>query len=424
MRRVASSVVFLLVVAACGDSSPPSSTTATTNVADQPAAQALSLEPSEGVERSEPSDAPIGELVAGFTEAGFELMRTQDPGENLVFSPLSIGHALLMARGAADVPTGEAIDRLFRLPEGRSAHEAWNALDQSLAASADAQDEISLSVADRIWPHLEIEPEQEWIDLLAAEHGASVEALDLQGDPEGSREIINDWVSDRTQDLIPELLPGGFIDPNTVLVLTDAIYFEARWRTVFGKSPPESGTFTALDGSTSTADFMHELELVDARGEGDGFKGAEIPYVGGEYSMLLIVPDEGRYEEVRERLGQDFLDEIDGNFAEGPYELWMPKWEDHTDLDLLPWLDENAVAPGLYPAISSNAFLDGAVHGADISVDEEGTVAAAATGLGFDESAGPQPEFTLRADRAYLYLIRHRPTGAVLFVGQVTDPGA
>lgn len=422
MRRVALSIVVLLVVAACGDSSPPSTTTATTNPTDQPVAQAATLEPSQGVERSEPSDAPVGDLVAGFSEAGFELMRTQDPDQNLVFSPLSIGHALLMARGAADPPTADAIDEAFRLPEGHSAHQAWNALDYALAGSADSEEDITISIADRIWPHFEIEPQQEWIDLLAAEHGASVEVLDLQGDPEGSREVINDWVADQTEDLIPELLPEGFIHPNSVLILTDAIYFEAQWQTVFGKYPSESGTFTGLDGSTARVAFMHELELADARGTGDGYAGAEIPYAGGEHSMLLIVPDQGRYEEVRGRLGQDLLDEVDSNFTEGPYELFMPRWDDHTDLDLFPWLEELGIAPGSFPAIGPGVFLDGAVHGADISVDEEGTVAAAATGLGFAESGPPEPEFTIRADRPFLYLIRHRPTGAVLFTGQVTDP--
>lgn len=419
MKRMA--VLLLLATVACGDGSVPETTITATPV--DPPDEAVRLDPSAGVDRSASSPgAPVGELVAGLNDAGFDLMRTQEAGENLVFSPLSIGHALLMARAAADDPTGEAIDEAFSLPDGRTAHEAWNTLDQSLSGAASAEDEITISIADRIWPHVNVEPDQAWIDLLAAEHGASVEALDLQGDPEGSREIINEWVADRTLDLIPDLLPEGFIEPKTVLVLTDAIYFEAQWQTVFGKYPKEPGTFTGLDGSTTAVSFMHELELDDARGSGDGFVGAEIPYVGGEYSLLLIVPEEGRYEEVRERLSQTFLDEIDTSFSAGPYELFLPEWDDHTDLDLMGWLEGLGAAPGRYPAITPRAYLAAAVHGADISVDEQGTVAAAATGLGFNESGPPQPEFTIRADKPFLYLIRHRPSGAVLFTGQVTLP--
>jgi serpin B len=167
---------------------------------------------------------------------------------------------------------------------------------------------------------------------------------------------------------------------------------------------------------------MRELELADRRGRGDGFAGAEIPYAGGEYSMLVLVPDEGRYEEFLERLDQRLLDDVDATFTTGPYELLVPTWDDHSDIDLLPWLEDLGIAPGRFPGISPDAFLDGAVHGADITVDEYGTVAAAATGLGFAESGPPEPELTIAADRPFVYLIRHRPSGLVLFAGHVTDP--
>ena len=231
-------------------------------------------------------------------------------------------------------------------------------------------------------------------------------------------------MGEQTQGLIPELLPQGFIDANTVLVLTDALYFKARWERIFGKYEPVTGTFTRLDGSTLEVEFMRELELADRRGRGDGFVAAEIPYVGGAFSMLLIVPDEGRFAEVRERLGQDLLDEIDASFTTGPFELLMPGWSDKAQLDLMGWLTEIGAAPGLYPGITPEAFLDAAVHAADITVDEWGTVAAAATGFGFAESGPPEPELTVAADKPFLYLIRHRSSGLVLFAGQVVDPTA
>jgi serpin B len=390
-----------------------------------PAAESAVLSPTAGIERSEPAaDAPVGELAAGLNDAGFALLRTQPTEDNLVFSAASIGHALLMARAAADSSTGDAIDAAFGLPAGLAAHQAWNATDQMLAATAQSEDEITISIADRIWPRLDVTPDQAWIDLLVAEHGVSTEALDFAGNPAGSRKVINQWVDDQTQGLIPELLPEGFIKPDTVLVLTDALYFKARWQTVFGKYQSVMDTFTRLDGSSTEVEFLRELELADLRGEGDGFVGAEIPYVGGELSMLLIVPDSGRFSEIRDSLGQELLDQIDASFSTGPYELLMPMWTTNTQLDLLVWLTELGAAPGSYPGITEDAFLAAAVHGADITVDEWGTVAAAATALGFEQSGPPEPELTVKADRPYLYLIRHRPTGLVLFAGQVTDPNA
>jgi serpin B len=421
MRAITTALVLAMLVAACGGGpggEPGGATQETPPTTAAPPA-------ASDTQRAEPRpDAPVDDLAAGLNDAGFRLWREQAIEDNLVFSPLSIGHALLMARGAADEPTGAAIDAAFGLPGGIAAHEAWNAIDHAIASSADAEDELTATIADRIWPRLDVTPDREWVDVLAAHHGVSVEPLDFEHAPEDSRETINRWVSERTDELIPELLPEGFVEPRTVLILTDALYFEARWQTVFGKYGTESARFTLLDGSTVPVELMRELELSDRRGAGDGFVGAEIPYVGGDFSMLVIVPDEGRFEEIRGTLDRAFLDRVDADFTTGPYELLLPEWDDTANLDLIPWLTELGAAPGSYPAISPDAFLDGAVHAADISVDETGTVAAAATGLGFLESGPPEPELVVSADQPFLYLIRHRPTGAVLFAGQVVDPSS
>lgn len=435
-RLLVAMVAMAIVVAACGDGGEATTTTAgdpgdtpvdsTSTTAIPPvAAEPVALLPTVGVGRSELVEtAPISELAAGLNNAGFDLWQTQSADENLVFSPASIGHALLMARAAADEATGIAIDEAFGLPDGLSAHEAWNAIDQLIASAAESEQEITITIADRIWPRLDLTPDQGWIDLLATRHGATTETLDFLGDPDGSRDVINSWVADQTAGLIPELLPEGFIDDQTILVLTDAVYFKAQWQTPFGKYETVTDSFTRLDGSTAEVEYLRELELAERRGVGDGFVGAEIPYVGGEFSMLVIVPDEGEFPTVRDRLDQELLAEVDATFTTGPYELLIPKWETTTQLDLMSWLTEQDAAPGSYPLIAPGAFIDGAVHGADIAVDEVGTVAAAATALGFRMSGPPDPDLVIKADRPFLYLIRHLPTGLVLFAGQVTDPNA
>lgn len=426
---VAAGLLVVVVAAGCGadddDSSGSVGPSTVPSVTDEgsgatPALPAgVALAASTTAERAPAAqDAPVRELVAGWNDAGFDLLRAQPAGENVVFSPASIGHAVLMAEGAADHATRSAIAAAFDLPAG--AHDAWNRLDQELAASQ--SDQITVTIADRIWPRLDISPDQAWIDLLASRHGAEVVPLDLSGDPDSSRDHINDWVAERTKDLIPELLPDGFIEPDTALVVTDTLSFNGDWAQPFGKYGPVDGTFTTVDGEAVSTSFMRELELRDRRGTGDGFVGAEIPYAAGAYSMLVLVPDEGRYEDVLARLDQQLLDEIDATFTTGPYELLLPKWDDTYQLDLLPWLSSLSIAPGSYPAISPDAYLDAAVHAADITVDEYGTVAAAATGLGFLTSGPPEPDLTVAADKPFLYLIRHRPTGLVLFTGHVTNP--
>jgi serpin B len=422
-------VIFSLLVAACGDGDSDSapqdslSTTATTErpvsstAPPQPSGAALSV--SDGVQRAAVDPvAPVGELAAGWNDAGFELLRRLPAEDNVVFSPASIGHALQMAAAAGDDATRVAIETAFDLPD--ASHEAWNSLDHTIAGTQ--SEHVTVTIADRIWPRVGIQPDQQWVDLLAAQHGTDVVPLDYVNEPDDSRGIVNDWVSDRTEGLIPELLKEGFIQPNTVLVLTDAVYFAADWALPFGKYGAVDGTFTTLDGTEVDVSFMQELELGDRRGVGDGFVGAEIPYAGDDYSMLVLVPDEGRYDELIERLDQELLDEIDATFTTGPYELLLPKWDDEYQIDLLDWLADIGAAPGSYPKITPDAFLDAAVHAADITVDEHGTVAAAATALGFEESGPPEPDLTVAADRPFIYLVRHRDSGLVLFAGHVTDP--
>lgn len=420
MRRSSAVIlVVALLAAACGGESSE----------DSGAVGSLA-EPSSGLERA-PVDpaAPVVELVNGLGDAGFELLRTQPEDANLVFSPLSIGHALLMARGAADEETRSAIDEAFAMPAGLAAHDAWNSLDTALTASngtataVDGSESPIVTVADRLWPSSTAAPDQVWVDLMATHHGAGVETIDVS-DGQGSRQRINGWVSEQTNELIPELLPEGFINPDTVLVLTDAVYFKAQWRTIFGKYGPIDGTFTRLDGSTLDTSFLVDLEQPGPRGTGDGFVGAEIPYLGDDYAMLLVIPDEGRFAEVRDRLSTDLLAEIDASFTTGPYELRMPQWETTTAIDFIGWLGDLGIAPGAFPGIGPGVFLGGAVHGADITVDETGTEAAAATALGFDDSGPPEPELLIEANRPFFYVIRHADTGAILFAGQVTDPTA
>ncbi len=417
-------VVLASVAAACGAdetavSSDPDPSTPTTTFADP-----ATTEPTVG--SVDPAAIDRVGVAEALNQVGWALWAdhlAQD--ENAVISPSSIGHTLLMARDAGDGATVAAIDEALEFPDGLAAHEEWKAIDETLLVAADAEDEITVTLANRIWPRLGVEPDPAWVDLLRDEHRSEVESLDFAGDADGSRDTINGWVDDQTQGLIPDLLPDGFLDGTTVLVLTDALYFKAPWAVPFGKYGPVEAPFTRLDGSTVDVEFMQEKELGSARGSGDGYVGAEVPYAGGEYSMLVVVPDEGRFAEIRDRLGADLLAEIDAAFTEGPFELLLPPWEDKTEqLDLLPWLETVGAAPGSYPGISPDAFLDAAVHGADITVDEWGTVAAAATAFGFQESAGPEPELTVAADQPFLYLIRHVDSGLVLFLGQVTDPSA
>jgi serpin B len=264
-------------------------------------------------------------------------------------------------------------------------------------------------------------------ERLARGFGAGLEPLPLQEESEPSRERINGWVAEQTEDLIPDLLPAGFVNPNSVLVLVNALYLEADWALPFGKYPTSDADFTRMDGSTVTVPLMHELELSGPAVQADDYAATELPYEDGELSMLLIVPEEGRFAEVESRLGADLVAEIDAAATTGSVEVFLPRFDSDASLDLRAVMEDGLGVEGLFDVagwdgIGEDIVLQSAVHAADISVDEEGTVAAAATALGFADSGPPEPDITVRADRPFLYLIRHVPTGAVLFIGRVLDP--
>ena len=206
--RLALFVAAALLTASCGAGNDDSTSVNGDVAPDQStagdvSAEVVAFEPSPDVARAEVSDAAVPDLVTGFNDAGFALLRREPVDGNLVLSPTSIGHAVLMARAAADDATGDAIDQALALPSGLAAHDAWNAIDAAVsttngtAVALDDSPTPIVTIADRIWPSQDARPDQAWIDLLAAYHGADVEAIDT-GRPEASRALINEWISEQT----------------------------------------------------------------------------------------------------------------------------------------------------------------------------------------------------------------------------------
>jgi serpin B len=366
-------------------------------------------------------------LAAGLNRFGLDyygVLASRAPAENLVFSPLSIGMAFGMADAGARGETAAQIEEVFHLPgSGDELHAAFNALDQALGDAG----ESTLRLANRMYPASGYELVPDFVQTLGASYGAPLERLDFAADPDAARERINDWVAERTEERIGELMPSGSIRPNTVLVLVNALYLEAKWSQPFGKYPTEQAPFTRLDGSAVDVPLMHNAELAARYVDAAGYQAVELPYGEGELSMLVIVPEEGRFAEFESRLDAERLAALDAATRNGIVEFFLPRWSATFDVDLVETLPELGLTlpfrGGDFTGISPrNPFIGAGVHAADIEVDEEGTVAAAATGLAFAESGPPAPDAVIRADRPFLYFIRHAETGAVLFLGRVVDP--
>jgi serine protease inhibitor len=380
------------------------------------------------IPRAPAPNADAAVLADGLNRFGFDLYATLAPQSDgdIVFSPLSMGIAFGMADAGARGETAAQIASVFRLPaSGSELHSLFNSLTNEL----DRDRKATLELANRMYPAAGYDIEPDFVETLAAQYGAPLERLDFQADTEGARRRINAWVAERTKQRIPELFPAGTISPETVLALVNALYFEAKWLQPFGKYPTKKSDFTRLDGSIVKAPLMQNAELRTRFADAQGFQAVELPYEDGDLSMLVLVPDAGTFPVFERGLNAKRLELLDGALREGVVDLFLPRWQSKYNVDLIPPLQSLGLTlpfdGGDFTGISpTNPFIGAAVHAADIEVDEDGTVAAAATGIGFLESGPPTPDAVIRVDRPFLYLIRERGTGAVLFLGRVLDPAA
>jgi serpin B len=353
-------------------------------------------------------------------------LRATLPG-NFIFSQTSISAALAMLyAGAGTTTASEMATALhFGLPAERL-HPAFNALDLALTAppAGSSADAFRLKVANSIWLQDGFPVLPTYLDTLAENYGAGMFVEDYTANPEGARQQINGWVSDRTEGQIPELFPEGSIDALTRLVLANAVFFHGDWKTPFEHDATTNATFHAATGDVSVPTMRGNFNA--ALWSGTGWHAAAVDYVGDTTSMVIVVPDAGTFDAFEAGLTATQLAGIfaAGNGTSG--DLIMPKFK----FDTAVLLEDTLTALGMPAAFSSAADfsgIDGArdlavqsvIHKAIIAVDEKGTTAAAATGISVGTTSLPP---SLVVDRPFLFFIRHNPTGAILFQGRVVDP--
>lgn len=390
-----------------------------------------------GVVRAEEervSEPQVGEddlaaLIEGNNAFALDLYRfvAEEEG-NIFYSPYSISLALAMTyAGARSETEAQMADVLhFDLPQDRL-HPAFNALDLALASRGEEEEGFRLHIANAVWGQEGYEFLSDFLQTLAENYGAGLRVLDFKAEPEESRAIINDWVAEETEERIEDLLPPGTIDPNTVLVLTNAIYFNAAWEHPFQEGATKDGTFYLLDGQEVTVPMMKQEKFL-AYGEGDDYQALELRYEGEELSMVILLPQEGEFEEFEGTLDARRIEAMVQDMEFTSVNVTMPKFSFEWDVSL----EEALAAMGMPAAFGAGAdfsgmtgspdlFIDDVVHKAFVAVDEEGTEAAAATAVVMAESAPLSPaEFTV--DRPFIFLIRDRETGTILFIGRVMDP--
>ncbi|HKR50767.1 MAG TPA: serpin family protein [Pseudonocardiaceae bacterium] len=384
----------------------------------------------QGVSREMPRNAPVEQTVAGLTKFGHDLYTVvADPTKNTVLSPLSIGYAFGMARAGAGGQTASQLDHVFGFPAS-GPHAAFNDLDRRIGTvdelpprqSPDPTREPDqpsappvVAIANGLFVQAGLPVADGFLRTLASQYGAGARIF-----PSGrGAEQINAWVRDQTADRIDKVFDQ--LEPDTRLVLANAVYLKADWQTPFAKEPTTDATFTRADSKPVTVPMMHQQESL-RYASGQGWQAVELPYAASELAMRVIVP-QGALTPVQV-LSPETLRQVEAGLRAEQVDLFLPRWDFATELDLLPVLNTlGLTALDDFSGISDAGLeLDQAVHRANITVDEWGTEAAAVTGLGFAVSAPAGPRFVVRADRPFAFVIVHQPTGAPLFIGHITDP--
>ena len=440
-----------------------------------PAIQGLEIATST-VERR-PADAKAAKSAASsITAFGIDFYRRMlaDPslglkGKNVVFSPTSIALALGMVRAGAKGRTAAQIDEVLHAADWDTFGPALGSLGEVIASRDGTYDDdeghlhaLALRIANSSFAQRGWAIEPGYLDAIARDFGASQRLVDYMADPEAARKTINAWVSRQTEQRIPELLTPDDVSALTRFYLVNAVYLKANWVVPFmdGETTPRAfhAPSGVIDVPTMTLRGDQEVPYV----AGDGWKATELRYRGKDgtfpLAMTLIMPDDmaaferglrgaqiGKIatslQKERARLSSDITGGPEDDCGSYPYSLnlFMPRFDVGTRAQLKDVLAalgmSDAFDPGLadfsgiHPVSSGDAIhIGNVIHQANISVDEKGTEAAAATAIGGDTGGctGPSPakELKFRLDHPFFFALRDLDTGAILFAGRVLDPSS
>ena len=362
----------------------------------------------------------------------YQTLRAQDG--NLILSPFSMSLGLAMtyagAHGATESQMAETLR--FDLPQDRL-HPAFNALDQELAtrgeSKSDEEEPLQLNIANAVWAEQTYPFLQEFLDLIASNYGAGIRIADFVNQYESIRKEINAWVYDETQEKIKDLLPDGSLNPDTRMVLVNAIYFKADWLSQFDAGDTYDSPFNLLDGTDVTVKMMNQGMLV-AYTRGDGFQAVELPYAGDTAAMDIIVPDEGNFDAFEASLNSDLLNKTLNGLQSTSMMLSLPKFTFESSFSLSDALKSMGMADAFDPdnadfsgmTAKNDLFISDVIHKAFVAVDEEGTEAAAATAVIIEAVSAIMYDVTLTIDRPFIFIIRDKPSGQILFIGRVLNP--
>lgn len=372
---------------------------------------------------------------------------------NAFASPLSIWTALSMLSGGAVGQTARELASALFDDAGMDATALRADLQRVASDLRGRLEELGegtqLAWADALWSEASFSLDPQVIKALREHYGARLESLDFMGAPEAARQTINSWVAQQTRDRIRDLLPQGSVTNLTRIVLTDAVWFKGSWSKAFPDGGRKLHPFQRSDGASLVVPFISDEKprktpvafLPDERepesAETD-LIAFELPYgedsEEAELALLVLLPDDpAGLTLLEQELTAERLDAITAALQRREVFVALPKIKMapaydlsrvFRDMGLEHIFEPDGGLDGFASEGQPGLFVSGGFHKAFLEIDEQGTEAAAATGIVVGARAMPPPTPRITADRPFLFLIRERSTGAVLFIGRLADPSA
>jgi serpin B len=374
------------------------------------------------------ADSRITPAMNAFTTAAYQQLMGGDA--NLILSPFNIAAALSMALAGARGQTAKEIQSVLHLQYDSTYDAAFGTLLADLAKAGNTGGN-QLLTANGLWVQKGFAIQPAFESTLADHYHAPLTPVDFIANPEAARSQINGWAQERTKEKIKNLLPPGSLGAQTRLVLTSAIYFYGEWQNPFVTSRTEPAPFTLPTGATAQASFMNQTSYFGYT-ETPSAQVLEMPYAGTGIAFDVLLPKTVTgLPGLEQSLTSQNLSGWLGNLASRDVQLSLPKFRAESEFSLRQALS----AMGMPAAFTGQADFSGidpkrglaiseVAHKAFVDVAEQGTEAAAATGIAMHTTAmrAPEPAVVFRADHPFLFLIRDTRTKVVLFIGRLMNP--
>jgi len=352
------------------------------------------------------------------------------PG-NLFFSPYSISTALAMTYAGARGDTEKQMGQVLHFGKGEQVHAAFGELQRQLG-EASQQAGIEVNIANALWAQKEHAFLPAFLKIATGDYQANINQVDFKTAAEAARGEINRWVAQKTKDKIQDLLPSGSLTDLTRLVLANAIYFKGTWAKPYDKAETSTQPFHLSAARQADVPLMHHFDEVRYMEEG-AFQAVELPYQGGELSMVVLLPRQvDGCGSLENRLSPALLSRSLGQMQQKKVEIFLPRFKLESSFDLSRTLTAMGMPNAFGPQADFSGmdgtrllYISGVFHKAWGEVNEKGTEAAAATAVAVAAMAvrkPPPPPPVFRADHPFVFLIRDTRSGSILFLGRLAEP--